>query len=127
MVKAPYNVDRLACAAAVAAIEDRDYHDRLVAFVREEREWLTERLLDAGLQVAPSEANFLFVWASSEDGAKAVAAALRDRQILVRHYDRDPVAGWLRITIGTRKQHERLLQVMTAGSVLLRGPRAMPP
>jgi len=34
---------------------------------------------------------------------------LRERRILVRHYDRDPIAGWFRITIGTRAQHDRLL------------------
>jgi len=31
------------------------------------------------------------------------------RQILVRHYDREPIAGWIRITIGTRDQHAKLL------------------
>jgi histidinol-phosphate/aromatic aminotransferase/cobyric acid decarboxylase-like protein len=32
--------------------------------------------------------------------------------VLVRHYDREPIAGWLRITIGTREQHEKLLAAL---------------
>src|SRR5450759_5248645 len=42
----------------------------------------------------------------------AIEDALRERRILVRHYDRDPIAGWLRITVGTRDQHERLLEAL---------------
>jgi histidinol-phosphate aminotransferase len=59
--------------------------------------------------VAPSAAKFLFVQPPPGSAADAVADALRERQILVRHYDRQPIAGWLRITIGTRDQHDRLL------------------
>src|SRR5262249_6677134 len=40
LVKNSYNLDRLAIVAAVAAIEDREYHDRLVGFVTQERTWL---------------------------------------------------------------------------------------
>jgi len=35
--------------------------------------------------------------------------ALRERQILIRHYDREPIAGWVRITIGTRDPGGQLL------------------
>jgi histidinol-phosphate aminotransferase len=41
-----------------------------------------------------------------------VADALRERRILVRHYDRDPIDGWFRITVGTRDQHDRLLAAL---------------
>jgi histidinol-phosphate aminotransferase len=54
----------------------------------------------------PSAANFVF--ARPPKPAAEVAAALRERKILVRHYDREPIAGWLRITVGTRDQHEQL-------------------
>jgi histidinol-phosphate/aromatic aminotransferase/cobyric acid decarboxylase-like protein len=37
---------------------------------------------------------------------------LRERQILIRHYDREPIAGSFRITIGTRAQHEQLLDAL---------------
>jgi histidinol-phosphate aminotransferase len=111
-VKDVYNVDRLAIAAAAAAIGDQDHHRRLVNFVVEERAWLSERLRLAGFEVVPSATNFLFARPASGHSAAAVQAALRERRILVRHYDREPVAGWLRVSVGTREQHEALLEAL---------------
>ena len=44
--------------------------------------------------------------------AAEVVAALRERKILVRHYDREPIAGWIRITVGTRDQHATLIAAL---------------
>ncbi len=106
-VKDSYNVDRLAIAAAVAAIEDAGYRARLVEHVRAERAWLGERLAGLGFQVTPSAANFLFV--RPPRPARELYDALRARRILVRHYDQEPIAGHFRITVGTREQHLQLL------------------
>ncbi|MEA2657309.1 MAG: histidinol-phosphate aminotransferase, partial [Chloroflexota bacterium] len=108
-VKDSYNLDRLAIVAAVAAIQDDSHHRMIVDHVVAERAWLADQLTALGFEVAPSAANFLFVQPPSGTGATAVADALRERQILIRHYDREPIAGWFRITIGTRDQHEQLL------------------
>jgi histidinol-phosphate aminotransferase len=108
-VKDSYNVDRLAIVAAVAAIEDDSHHRAIVDHVVAERAWLAEQLKALRFEVAPSAANFLFVQPPPGSSAPAVADALRERQILIRHYDREPIAGWFRITIGTRAQHEKLL------------------
>jgi len=112
MVKDSYNLDRLAIVAAVAAIEDRDYHHGLVRFVTEERAWLSEKLRELGFELLPSAANFVFVSPPAGHDAHAVAQGLKERQILVRHYERPPVAGWLRVSIGTREQHELLLEAL---------------
>lgn len=111
-VKDSYNMDRLAIAAAVAAIEDEDHHRRIVEHVVSERAWLEGRLRDAGFEHGPSAANFVFVKPPLRSTAAAVADALRERRVLIRHYDREPIAGWFRITIGTREQHERLLAAL---------------
>jgi histidinol-phosphate aminotransferase len=111
-VKDSYNVDRLAIVAARAAIEDEDHHRKIVAHVVAERVWLEEQLYELGFEHSPSEANFVFVKPATGNSAAAVADALRERRILVRHYDREPIAGWFRITIGTRAQHERLLDAL---------------
>ena len=110
-VKDSYNVDRLAIAAAVAAIEDEAHHRKIVDFVVAEREWLASRLREQGFEVSPSQGNFVFVKPAGSSAA-AVADALREQRILVRRYDLEPIAGWLRITVGTRAQHERLLQAL---------------
>ena len=38
--------------------------------------------------------------------------ALRERKILVRHYDREPIVGWIRVTVGTREQHAALVDAL---------------
>ena len=111
-VKDVYNLDRLAIAAAVAAIQDRDHHDRLVDYVVQERAWLADRLREMGFEVAPSATNFLFTRPPAGHPAATVHAALRERRILVRHYDREPIAGWFRVSVGTREQHQALLQAL---------------
>jgi len=97
--------------AATAAIKDDEHHRRIVDYVVAERAWLAERLRSAQFEVSPSAANFVFAKPPARDAA-AVAAALRERRILVRHYDREPIAGWFRITIGTRSEHERVLAAL---------------
>jgi histidinol-phosphate aminotransferase len=109
-VKDSYNVDRLAIVAAVAAIEDDAHHRKLVAEVVRNRGELAAALADMGFEVVPSAANFVFV--RPPKPAAEVVLALRERKILVRHYDREPIAGWMRITVGTRDQHKALLAAL---------------
>ena len=109
-VKDSYNVDRLAIVAAVAAIEDEAHHRRIVEEVVANRQTLSSALEALGFEVVPSSANFVF--ARPPKPAHEIVAALRQRRILVRHYDREPIAGWVRITVGTRDQHEKLLAAL---------------
>jgi histidinol-phosphate aminotransferase len=111
-VKDSYNLDRLAIVAATAAIQDEDHHRAIVEHVVSERSWLEDKLRAMGFGLSPSAANFAFVKPPAGSSAAAVADALRERRILVRHYDRDPIAGWFRITVGTRIEHERLLAAL---------------
>ena len=109
-VKDSYNVDRLAIVAAVAAIEDDAHHRRIVDEVVTNREALSSALEALSFEVVPSSANFIF--ARPPRPASDVVAALRQRKILVRHYDREPIAGWVRITVGTRDQHQSLVSAL---------------
>ena len=111
-VKDSYNVDRLAIAAARAAIEDTEHHRKIVEHVVAERAWLEDQLRELGFEHSPSEANFVFVKPAPGNSAAAVADALRERRILIRHYDLDPIEGWFRITVGMRAQHERLISAL---------------
>ena len=106
-VKDSYSVDRLAIVAAVAAIEDEAHHRGLVEEVVRNRGELARSLRGLRFEVVDSATNFVF--ARPPMPAAQVVAALRERQVLVRHYDREPIAGWIRITVGTREQHEKLL------------------
>jgi histidinol-phosphate aminotransferase len=109
-VKDSYNVDRLAIAAAVAAVEDEEHHRNLVGEVVHNREKLASDLAALEFEVVASSTNFVF--AKPPRPAIEVVEALRERRILVRHYDREPIAGWIRVTVGTREQHENLLTAL---------------
>jgi histidinol-phosphate aminotransferase len=109
-VKDSYNVDRLAIVAAVAAVEDEEHHKRLVGEVVRNREQLARELAELGFEVVPSSTNFVF--AKPPQPALQLVEALREQRILVRHYDREPIAGWIRVTVGTREQHEKLLAAL---------------
>jgi histidinol-phosphate aminotransferase len=116
LVKDSYNVSRLTIAGAVAALEDSAHRDRIVQEIVRERDWLTAQLSGLGFQVEPSATNFVFCRPPSRISGGAVADALRELKILVRRYERDPIAGWLRVTVGTHDQMEALVEAL--GGVL---------
>jgi histidinol-phosphate aminotransferase len=82
----------------------------LVGEVVRNREQLAGELAELGFEVVPSATNFVF--AKPPRPAIQIVEALRERRILVRHYDREPIAGWIRVTVGTREQHDKLLTAL---------------
>lgn len=107
-VKDSYNVNRFAIAAGVAALEDIESMRAHAAAIRRERERVAEALRGMGLFVYPSQANFLAL-RTTEPTAQAVEAALEEDGILVRTFGDPLLADWVRITIGTPDQNERVL------------------
>ncbi|WP_027551149.1 histidinol-phosphate transaminase [Bradyrhizobium sp. Cp5.3] len=106
-----YPVDGLAIAGAVAAIEDDESFRRTRARIIASREALTRDLRQLGFEVLPSLANFVFARHRSQSGAD-LAAALRQRGVLVRHFKKPRIEDFLRITVGTEEQCGRLIEVL---------------
>jgi len=106
-----YPVDRLAMAGAIAAMEDREYFDRTRSAVMASREALVADLAALGFEVLPSCANFVFARHPGRAGAD-LAAALRARSIIVRHFQRPRIDDYLRITIGTQVQCQALVKAL---------------
>ncbi len=109
-VRAPYNVNRLAQAAAVAALADQEHRERTVRLIREERRFLAVELTKRGLSVIPSQANFVLVRVGEQ--AEALRTQLLRSGILVRAGAAVGFPGHLRITVGTRAQNEQLLTAL---------------
>jgi histidinol-phosphate aminotransferase len=105
-VRAPYNVNRLAQVAAVAAIEDPSHLAATRALILEERSRLRAALEERGASSPRSQANFLLV---KTGHAALLRTALLDAGILVRDGAGVGFPGHLRIAIGTREQNDRLL------------------
>jgi histidinol-phosphate aminotransferase len=108
-VRAPYNVNRLAQVAAVAALGDPEHLERTRRVVLEERPRLQAALAERGAPSPPSQANF--VLARVGDGVGALRAALFQAGILVRDGAGVGFPGHLRIAVGTGEQNRRLLDV----------------
>ena len=106
-----YNLDRLAQAAATAALRDQDYFLSCVGKILQARAWFTAELEKLGYGVIPSSGNYVFATPPDRDGAR-VYQGLYDRRILVRHFTDPKLAHGLRITIGTMEEMERTVQAL---------------
>jgi histidinol-phosphate aminotransferase len=110
-IKDSYNVDGIAQRVALAAVEDVGVMEENAARIVATRERLAGRLGELGFSVCPSQANFLFVEPSGM-GAKEMFDALRARRILVRYFPGERTGRFLRITVGSDADVDRLLDVV---------------
>jgi histidinol-phosphate aminotransferase len=95
-----YTVDRLALAGATAAVSDSAYYDEINRKVAATRERTAKELKDIGFTVLPSAANFIFV-KTEKISAENLFAKLREKGILVRHFNKERISDYLRVSIGT--------------------------
>lgn len=108
-----YPLDRLAEAGAVAALNDREWFEESRQRIIENRERLAQQLAALGFQVLPSKANFVFVRHPDHSG-KALQRELRERGIVVRHFDKPRISEFLRITVGSEAECEAVVSALAA-------------
>jgi histidinol-phosphate aminotransferase len=106
-----YPLDCLAIAGAVASIQDEAWFADSRARIMASREALARGLADLGFDVLPSLANFLFARHPGHKGAN-LAARLRARKILVRHFNKPRIQDYLRITVGDETQCGQLIAAL---------------
>jgi histidinol-phosphate aminotransferase len=98
VIQEPFNVNRVALAAGRAAVETPGLADRRRADVAEARDLLARDLEAAGLEVVPSQANFVLVRIGVDDGP--VCDRLLRRGLLVRSGESVGLPGHVRLTVG---------------------------
>ena len=103
----PYNVNRMTMAAGIGALEADGYFRVNCQKIIENRDWITMELIKLGFFVIPSMTNFVFAKFPGMPG-RTLNLALREKGILVRHFDTDKLRDYNRITIGTREQMKAL-------------------
>ncbi|QRQ14566.1 histidinol-phosphate transaminase [Acinetobacter pittii] len=106
-----YPIDRFAIAVAVASFEDQTYFEEQCQKVISSREKLVDELTALGFKVLPSKANFIFASHPSHDAGQ-LAQQLREQGIIVRYFNKPRINQFLRITVGTDEQNERLVQTL---------------
>lgn len=107
----PFNVNGIAVAAAVAALDDHEFVEKCRRENSAGRTMLGDGFKKLGLEFVPGGGNFLLVRVG--DGA-AVFTALQARGIITRPVRPYGLPEWLRITVGTPAQNERLLAALAA-------------
>jgi histidinol-phosphate aminotransferase len=116
-----YPVDRLALAAAAAAVRDVAYYEETTRKVIAARERTAAALVEKGYAVLPSRANFLFIRHPALTGAEFFTA-LREAGILVRRFNTgcaaSRVADFVRVSIGTDADMDAFLAVCGAKEML---------
>jgi histidinol-phosphate aminotransferase len=106
-----YPLDRFAIAGAAAAMADTAWFEQTRNAVIKSREALVKEMQSLGFEVLPSAANFIFARHPQRDAAE-LAAALRSRSIIVRHFKAARIDQFLRITIGTDEQCSLLVAAL---------------
>ena len=107
-----YPLGRVAQAGATASVRDDAYFRESCARVTAAREATTHALVRLGFVVLPSSANFVFARHPLRSGPE-LAAALRERAVLVRHFNKPRTASYLRITVGSDDDTQRLIEAAT--------------
>ena len=104
-----YPLDYLSQKLAIAALSDAAYFKKTTAAIMETRAYTTRMFTLLGWEVLPSSANFIFARKKGLPG-KALYATLKEKGILVRHFNHPGIEDFIRITIGLKKDMERLFE-----------------
>ena len=104
----PYNVNSYTQALGIAVLEDEERTQRNCRILIENRAYLTEGLKALGFRLTDSRTNFVFARTPRMNGG-LVYQALKDRGILIRHFNQSRIEHYNRITVGTREQIDILL------------------
>lgn len=113
----PFNTGSPVAQAAMASLDDHDYHARSRALVATERRYLSDKLTAAGRPPVPSQANFLLVPQVPE--CAALVEALLHRGVIVRPLGAFGLADAFRVTVGLHEHNLRFLDTLTEVSAHL--------
>mgnify|MGYP003874910155 CR=1 FL=1 len=111
-VKDSYNLDRLAIAAGAASLRDPQWTKANCARVVATRERTARSLAALGLDVLPSQSNFLFARTTSARRAEGAYRFLKERGLLIRYFPLRLLDDGLRISIGTDAEMDALLEAL---------------
>ena len=107
-----YPMTRLSVAIGAAAIEDEEYFQKTNKMIIDTREWTKKKLTELGFSYGDSMTNFIFVTHRSVN-ANEIFTKLREKKIFVRHFNSPRIDNFLRISIGTQEEMEKLIDELS--------------
>ncbi len=105
----PYNIDRMTLAAGTACLQYDEYNRENCRTIIRTREKTRNALEKLGFEMTDSKANFLFA-RHPDIGGEELYRKLKERGILVRHFNAERIREYNRITVGTEEQMEALIR-----------------
>ena len=109
----PYNVNSLTLALGLGTVLEEGYTQRNCAEIVRVREKTARALRELGFTLTDSRANFLFARSDRIPG-ETLYRKLKERGILIRHFQKPRIDDYNRITVGTEKQMDTLLEAVKA-------------
>lgn len=108
----PYNINSLTQIAGYSALVDNDYYLNNAKNIIKTREITTNKLRELGFTVLDSKANFIFAKSDKIDG-KELYLKLKENGVLVRHFTKDRINKFVRITIGSEEEMQIFIEKVT--------------
>ncbi|MDD4953437.1 MAG: histidinol-phosphate transaminase [Candidatus Omnitrophica bacterium] len=110
ITRQPFNVNSLAQAAAIAALDDKEFLKKTRSTILEGKNYIYDVLKKIGLAYVPSVANFILIDVG-KDGTDVFRAMLK-YGVIVRDMRQYGMKNFIRVTIGTKKENERFVRVL---------------
>jgi histidinol-phosphate aminotransferase len=111
-VRSPFNVNRLAQVAAIAALSDMAYVEQVVARTVKERNRMQSELESLGYRMAPSLGNFLFV--DAREDAAELSKRLLTKGVIVKPWNEPAFLDHVRVSIGSPEANDQFLAAWKA-------------
>ena len=108
----PYNVNKMTQAAGIGVLEDEEYTKENLKKIVETREYTKAELSKLGFSLTDSKANFIFAKHNALSGEE-IYTSLRENGILVRHFTKEKIKDYNRITVGSREEMDALLSALS--------------
>lgn len=108
----PYNINRMTMESALGILEDNSYVEENLEKIITTRDYTNNELSKLNFEFTDSKANFVFAKHSEKSG-KYIYEELKKRGILVRHFDKERIKEYNRITIGTKEEMEILIKTLS--------------
>jgi histidinol-phosphate aminotransferase len=114
-VRPPGSISTVSAHVAATALRRPELAQRNAAAIAVERQWLADQLRAAGWPAQPSVTNFLLVRVGDQAAAEKAADGLLRAGIVPRTFGpANPLRGHLRLTVRSRAENERLIEVVRA-------------
>lgn len=104
-----YTLNSLSQIIATASAKDKEYFYECVGKIKASRKWTVDELSKLGFDTLPSSSNFIFTTNKNIKAAE-LFEYLRSKNIIVRYFNKPRISEYLRITIGTQEQMEKLIE-----------------